>query len=77
MLCCPGPGTQKISYVSAVHSIVHDVNPALENGHLEEGEVGVAHVVKVDVRVLPGEALGQTGLSVRNPLWAGHLTSLV
>ena len=49
MLACSGPATQTRSYVSAVHSIVHDVNPALENGHLEEGEVGVAHVVKVDV----------------------------
>ena len=63
--------------MSTVHSIVHDVYPAFENGHLEESQVGVAHVVKVDVGVLPGEALGQTGLPVRDPLWAGHLTSLV
>ena len=72
-----GPATKIGSYVSAVHSIVHDVYPALEYGHLEESQVGVAHVVKVDVGVLPGEALGEAGLPVRDPLWVGHLTSLV
>ena len=72
-----GPATKIGSYVSAVHSIVHDVYPALEYGHLEESQVGVAHVVKVDVGVLPRETLGETGLPVRDPLWVGHLTSLV
>ena len=59
MLACSGLLSTKLrSYVSTVHRIVHDVNPALENGHLEESQVGVAHVVKVDVGVLPGETLG-------------------
>ena len=61
-------------YFSAVHSRVHDVDPALEDGHLEEGEVGVAHVVKVDVWVEPGEAEGDTSLLVRHQLGVRHLT---
>ena len=78
MLACSGLLSTKLrSYVSAVHSIVHDVYPALEDGHLEESQVGVADVVKVDVGVLPGEALGEAGLPVRDPLWVGHLPSLV
>ena len=76
-LPCSGLASKLRSYVSTVHSIVHDVNPALENGHLEESQVGVAHVVKVDVGVLPGEALGLAGLPVRDPLWVGHPTILV
>ena len=49
-LACSGlPATKVRSYVSAVHSIVHDVYPALEDGHLEESQVGVADMVKVDV----------------------------
>lgn len=77
-LACSGlPATKVRSYVSAVHSIVHDVYPALEDGHLEQSQVGVAHVVKVDVRVLPGETLGQAGLPVRDPLRVGHLPLLV
>ena len=47
-------------YLSGVCGVFHDLNPALEGGHLEEGEIGHAHVVKVHGRVLPrevGEAL--------------------
>ena len=65
------------SYLSAVHSRVHDVYPALEDGHLEEGEVGVTHVVKVDVWVLPGEPQGQAGLSVGDQVGVGHVAPLV
>lgn len=65
------------SYLSAVHSRVHDVYPALEDGHLEEGEVGVTHVVKVDVWVLPGEAEGEAGLPVGHEVGVGDLTGLV
>lgn len=65
------------SYFSAVHSRVHDVNPALEDGHLEEGEVGVAHVVKVDVWVLPGEAEGEAGVPVGDEVGVGQLASVV
>ena len=65
------------SYLSAVHSRVHDVYPALEDGHLEEGEVGVTHVVKVDVWVLPGEAEGEAGLPVGYEVGVGDLTGLV
>ena len=77
MLACSGPVTKVRSYVSTVHRIVHDVYPALEYGHLEESQVGVADVVKVDVGVLPGEALGEAGLPVGDPLWVSHLARLV
>ena len=38
----------RVTYVSAVYGVVHDVHPALEGGDLEEGEVGQHHVVKRD-----------------------------
>ena len=65
------------SYLSAVHSRVHDVYPALEDGHLEEGEVGVAHVVEVDVLVLPGEAEGEAGVPVGDEVGVGQVASVV
>ena len=64
-------------YLSAVGSVIHHCDPALEDGHLEEGEVGVTHVVKVDVWVLPGEAEGEAGLPVRHEVGVGDLTGLV
>jgi hypothetical protein len=33
-------------YRSAVYCIVHDVHPALEGGHLKEGQVGQPHIVE-------------------------------
>ena len=64
-------------YFSAVHSGVHDVDPALEDGHLEEGEVGVAHVVEVDVLVLPGKAEGEAGVPVWDEVWVGQVAIVV
>ena len=44
---------------SGVSGIVHDRLPALEGGHLEQGNVGMTHVVKCDLRVDPfGVVLG-------------------
>ena len=45
-LACSGlPATKVRSYVSAVHSIVHDVYPALEDGHLARDVLARARVV--------------------------------
>lgn len=41
------------THVSWVDRVVHDGDPALESGRLEEADVGVANVVKVDRRVVP------------------------
>ena len=41
------------SYFSRIGGVAHDMHPALEGGHLEQGQVGHAHVVKVHGRVLP------------------------
>lgn len=43
--------------LAAVHGIGHHLHPALEGGHLKEGQVGVAHVVEVDLGVDPREVL--------------------
>ena len=57
------------AHVSAVHRVRHDLHPALEGGHLEEGEVGPAHVVKLHLRVAPhGVVLSEAGLHVRHYL---------
>jgi len=41
------------SNLSGVGGVFHDLNPALEGGHLEQGQVGLADVVEVHRRVLP------------------------
>ena len=52
-----------------VNGVLHDGDPALEGGHLEQGQVGVAHVVKVDGRVDPlGPVLLQAGRHVGGDL---------
>ena len=57
------------AHVSAVHRIRHDLHPALEGGHLEEGEVGPAHVVKLHLGVEPhGVVLLETRRNVRHNL---------
>ena len=40
-------------YVSTVGGVPHDRGPAFEGGHLEQGQIGHAHVVEVHRRVLP------------------------
>ena len=64
-------------YLSAVGSVIHHCDPALEDGHLEQGEVGVAHVVEGDHAVLPREVEGEARVPVRHHLRAGNLPSLV
>ena len=68
---------QGSSYLSAVGSVIHHCDPALEDGHLEQGEVGVAHVVEGDHAVLPREVEGEARVPVRHHLRAGNLPSLV
>ena len=65
------------SYVSAVHRIVHDGDPALEDGHLEQTEVGPTHVVKVHDAVLPGQVVLEARGLVGYHLGTGHVTVLV
>jgi hypothetical protein len=48
-------------YLSGVNGIIHDISPAFERGHLEEGQVGPTHVVKVDPGVGPVEVVVQAG----------------
>ena len=48
-----------------INGVGHDLDPALEGGRLEEADVGVAHVVKVDGRVDPlGAVLLEAGAHV-------------
>ena len=65
------------SYVSAVHRIVHDGDPALEDGHLEQTKVGPTHVVKVHDAVLPGQVVLEARGLVWDHLGTGHETVLV
>ena len=65
------------SYVSAVHRIVHDGDPALEDGHLEQAEVGQTHMVKGHQAVLPGHIMLEARSLVRDHLGTGHETVLV
>ena len=65
------------SYVSAVHRIVHDGDPALEDGHLEKTEVCSTHVVKVHDAVHPGQVVLKARVFVWNQLGTGHETVLV
>ena len=53
-------------YISGIGGVGHDRDPALERGHLEEGEVRVADVVEVHGRVLPSDVdAGQTRIGRR------------
>ena len=65
------------SYVSAVHRIVHDGDPSLEDGHLEQAEVGPAHVVEGHTAVLPSQVVLLAHGLVRDHLGTGHQPSLV
>ena len=65
------------SYVSAVHRIVHDGDPALEDGHLEQTKVGPTNVVKVHDAVLPGQVEHEARGLVWDHLGTGHDTVLV
>ena len=65
------------SYVSAVHRIVHDGDPALEDGHLEQAEVSQTHVVKGHHAVLPGHVVLEARGLVRDDLGTEHNTILV
>ena len=40
-------------YVYAVDAVVHDVEPALGGGHLEQGAHGIYTVVKIGFGILP------------------------
>ena len=58
------------SYISRVNGICHDLHPPFEGGHLEEGQVGPAHVVELHLGVDPhGVVLLQAGRHVRDYLW--------
>ena len=49
------------TYVCWVNSIIHDISPTLENGNLEESEVCLTNVVKVNIAVDPGEVVLSAG----------------
>ena len=58
-------------FTRRIHRIVHYLEPALESGNLEEGQVGEAHVVKGNLGVDPlGVVLGEAGRHVRRNLVA-------
>lgn len=40
-------------YLSRIRGVLHDLHPPFESGHLEQGQVGLANVVKVHRRILP------------------------
>lgn len=61
----PPPAQASSAYLATVHSTVHDVQPALEDGHLQQGQVSLGHVVKVHGRVGPcGVGPSQAGVLV-------------
>ena len=56
-------------YISGVNRVSHDFHPAFKGGHLEEGEVSPANMVKLHLRVAPhGVVLREAGLHVRHDL---------
>lgn len=58
-------------FARRIHSVVHEYKPALEGGHLEEGQVREPHVVKGDLGVDPlGVVLGEAGDHVGGDLVA-------
>ena len=62
---------ENFSHFSRVNGVVHDGDPALERGHLEERDVRVSHVVKGDARVDPLRVvLGEAGHHIRHDLGA-------
>jgi hypothetical protein len=66
----PSTGT----HVAGIDRVVHDGDPALEGGRLEEADVGGADSVKVDGRVDPlGVVLCQAGAHIRHHLVAQAL----
>ena len=61
----------------AVDSPRHDIKPALEDGHLQEGQVGLTHMVKGHRRQGPGGSLlcvSQTSLLVGDQVRAERLS---
>lgn len=42
-----------MAHLSGVNGVVHDLDPALECGHLEEAQVRLSHMIKVHPRILP------------------------
>ena len=75
-LCPPPPAAPP--YFSGVRGVVHDADPALEDGHLEEGEVRVANMVKGHDRPGPSEVvLGQAGRPIGDQVGAQHVAVLV
>lgn len=65
------------TYIGGVNSIIHNIGPPLENCHLEQGEVGLAHVIKVYVAVDPGEIVVDTSGHVRHNVGVHRCTKLV
>ena len=65
------------SYLSAVHSIVHDRDPSFKNCHLKQGEVGVTHVVECHEAVLPGEVHPETCFHIRYQIRISNLSILI
>ena len=58
-------------FTPRIHRVVHNLQPAFEGGNLEEGQVGHAHVVKVDRGVDPhGVVLDEARVHVRGDLMA-------
>ena len=69
-----GQGVRLFAHVAGIDRVVHDGDPALEGGRLEETDVGRAHRVKVDGRVDPlGVVFGEAGLYVGHHLVAQPL----
>ena len=56
-------------YISGVNRVCHDFHPAFKGGHLKQGEVGPANMVKLHLGVAPhGVVLREAGLHVRYDL---------
>ncbi len=64
------------NYFSGVNGIVHNWDPTLKCCHLEEGDVGMANMVKGYFGIDPlSVILSQTGNDIRHDLCADFLTS--
>ena len=58
------------THITRIGGIGHDFEPALKGGHLKEGQVGPANVVKLHVRVAPlSVILLEAGRNVWDDFW--------
>lgn len=59
-----------MAHLSGVNGVVHDLDPALECGHLEEAQVRLSHMIKVHPRILPRVVFRNASIHIGDDLVA-------